>query len=253
MRRLRPAGLFIAIAVGLIPGIPRDSSALPAAPQIAPSQPTVEQILANYNRALGGEETYHKLKTRVMKGVIHMAGSGEAGSIELYQGAPDKGMSSTYFPGDRPMVRGYDGTKGWYADPDEGPQDVTGDELTRLKGEFDFYRDLGLGKTFPQMTYRGSEAVGDRTAYVTEAKLANGGTERFYFDAQTGLLLRRDTPAPESGGIRQTTYSDYRAVDGVQYPFKVQISHPEFEVVIEYTEIRHDVPIAPSKFAKPAK
>jgi zinc protease len=253
MRRPRPFSLLAAIAVGLIPGLPCLSPARLVPPQAPSSPPTVEQILANYNRALGGEENYHKLKTRVMKAVIHTAGSGEAGSIEAYQAAPDRGMSSTYFPGDKPMVRGYDGAKGWVVDPDEGPQEAAGDDLAAIKREFDFYRALRLKETYPQMTYSGTETLGNRKVFVTESKSADGGSEKFYFDAQTGLLLRHDVPVPDSGGVRQMTYSDYRNVDGVQYPFKVQISDPDSEFVIEYTEIRHNEPIDVSKFAMPAK
>src|SRR5512143_1018246 len=199
MRRLKSAGIFLAILVGLAAGLTGLSSAFPSAPQNSSSPPTAEQIVANYNRALGGEETYHKFKTRVMKALIHTVGSGEAGSMELYQAAPDKGTSSTYFPGDAPVVRGFDGDKGWVVTADEGPQDVTGDELVRVKREFDFFRDFNLMKEFPQMKYTGSEVVGGRTAWVTEASLKSGGAEKFYFDSQTGLLLRRDAPAPESG------------------------------------------------------
>ncbi|HET7842308.1 MAG TPA: hypothetical protein VFM21_11910, partial [Terriglobia bacterium] len=204
-------------------------------------------------RALGGEENYHQLKTRVMKGVIHTAGSGEAGSTEVYQAAPDKGMSSTYIPGDKPMRRGYDGAKGWFVDPDEGPQEATGDGLAPIKDEFDFFRNLRLKEIYPQMSYVGTEAFGGRTAFVTEAKHEKGGSDKFYFDTQTGLLLRHDAYAPD-GGVQQTSYGDYRAVDGIQYPFRVQISDPaEFEIVIEYTAIQHDAPIDASKFAMPAQ
>ncbi len=252
MRRSVTSGLLLAITVGFQVSSPRISKGLPAAPQSSLSPPTVEQILTHYVRALGGEENYHKLKTRIMKGVIHTAGSGEAGSIEVYQAAPDRGMSSTYIPGDKPMRRGYDGTKGWFVDPDEGPQEATGESLAPIKTEFDFYRNLRLKETYPQMTYVGTETLGGRTAYVTEAKSEKGGSDKFYFDSQTGLLLRRDAFAPD-GGIQQTIYSDYRAVDGIQYPFRVQISDPaEFEIVIEYTEIQHDAPIDASRFAMPA-
>jgi hypothetical protein len=252
MRRLKPAGILLAIGFCLAAGFVRIPWAFPSSAQNSTPPPTVEQIIANYNRALGGEETYHKFKTRIMKAVIHTVGSAEAGSLELYQAAPDKGMSSTYFPGDPPVLRGFDGEKGWVVTADDGPQDVTGDGLDRLKRDFDFYRDLNLLKLFPQMTFAGTEVMDGRSVFVTEAGLKSGGAEKFYFDSQSGLLVRRDTPAPESGGIRQTIYSDFRSVDGIQYPFKVHITHSEFELIIEYTEIRHDVPIVASKFSKPS-
>jgi zinc protease len=251
MRRLISLGFASVLALGLSP----EADALPA-PRVAQSPspaPTVEEILSNYVRALGGDEAYHKLKTRVMKGVIHTAGSGEEGSIEIYESAPNKGTSTTYIPGDKPVTRGYDGSKGWFVDPDEGLQDAIGDDLADIQNRFDFYRELRLKEIYPQMKYGGTETLGGHPTYVTEAKRSDGSTEEFYFDAQTGLLVRHDVPAPDSGGIRQIVFSDYRTVDGIQYPFKVQISDPDSEMVIEYTEIRHNVPVDESKFVKPIR
>lgn len=188
-----------------------------------------------------------------MKGIIHTAGSGEAGSIQVYQAAPDKGMSSTYIPGDKPMRHGYDGSKGWVVDPDEGPQEATGDDLAPIKDEFDFFKDLRLKEKYPQMTYVGTETLNGRAVFITEAKREKGGSDKFYFDTQTGLLVHRNAIAPD-GSVQQTTYGDYRAVDGIQYPFHVEISDPaEFEIVIEYTEIRHNAPLEASRFAMPAQ
>lgn len=253
MRRLPHIAIFLLLAVWTIPGVATRAGALPGSlsPQ-ASSPPTVDQILANYIRALGGEEAYHKLKTRVMKGTIHTTGGGEVGSIEIYQTAPNKGTSTTFFPGDTPMRRGHDGSKGWFVDPDEGPQDATDDTLKDIQQRFDFFRDIRFKEEYPGMEYRGTETLGGRTAYVTEFKRADGSSEKFYFDAGTGLLVRRDIPSSQ-GIARQMLMSDYRGVDGIQYPFRVQISDPEFEAVIEYTEISHNVPIDESKFQKPAR
>jgi hypothetical protein len=251
MKRLANSGLVSALALCLIAGTEAFPGFYPA--QTPSGAPTVGAILSHYARALGGEEAYHKLKTRVMKGVIHTAGSGEIGSVEVYEMAPDKGTSTTYIPGDKPVTRGFDGSKGWFVDPEEGPQDASGEDLADIQSRFDFFHDLRLKEIYPQMMYAGTETLGGHLAYVTESKRSDGLTEKFYFDVQTGLLVRRDVPAPDSGGVRQTIFSDYRAVDGIQYPFKVQVSDPDFEAVIEYTEIRHNVPVDESKFVKPAR
>ena len=253
MRRLPHFALFLSLAVWTIPLAATRAEALPGTsyPQ-ASSPPTVDQILSNYIQALGGEEAYHKLKTRVMKGVIHTTGGGEVGSIEIYQAAPNKGTSTTFFPGDTPMRRGHNGSKGWFVDPDEGPQDATDDALKDIQQRFNFFRDIQIKEEYPGMEYRGTETLAGRPAYVTEFKRGDGSSERFYFDTGTGLLVRHDLPTSE-GVARQMLMSDYRAVDGIKYPFRVQISDPEFEAVIEYTEIGHNVPIDESKFEKPAR
>jgi zinc protease len=251
MRLSRKIALLSVLTVCLMSGA--EALPAPSVAQTPSAAPTVDQIISNYVRALGGEEAYHKLKTRVMKGVIHTAGSGEAGSIETFQVAPDKGTSTTYIPGDKPVTRGYDGSKGWSVDPDEGPQDATGDDLADIKDRFDFYRELRLKEIYPQMVYSGTETLGNLSAYVTEVKRGDGSSEKFYFDTRTGLLVQRDVPAPDSGGVRQTVFSDYRTVGGIQYPFKIVMSDPDFEAVIEYTEILHNVSVDESKFVKPVR
>ena len=249
MRRLYlPASIALAVFVSTF--APDRSGTVLATPQTA-SAPTVDEILSNYVNALGGEEAYHKLRTRVMKAVIRTTGSGELGSVEIYETAPDKGTSTLFYPGDSPYRRGYNGSKGWVVDPDAGPQDADEDTLKDLKERFDFFAELHYRQRYPGLKAAGTETIEGRPAYVTEYKRPDGETERLYFDQQTWLLVRRDVPSP-SGVPRQYVMSDYQSVDGIQYPFKVRLTDPEFEATFEYTEIRHNTPIDDSQYEKPA-
>ena len=245
--------LIFALFLLTFPGIAAPLNAFPHATpaQSTSAQPTVDEILSKYVQALGGAEAYHKLKTRVMKGVIHITGTGEAGSIEVYEKAPNKGTSTTFIPGDSPATRGTNGTTGWYVDPDSGPQDVTGGDLEPLKRQFDFYREIRLKEIYPQMVFQGTATVNGRQAYVTEATLDDGRSLKYFFDSDTGLLIRRDLASPD--GVQQSFLNDYQEVEGVQYPFEVRVADPELEIVIQYTEIRHNLPIEDLKFEKPAR
>ena len=67
------------------------------------------------------------------------------------------------------------------------------------------------------------QKVGERDTYVVENS-TDAKTERYYFDSQTGLLLRKTTlnktmlmPFPE-----QLDFEDYRDVDGVKVPFTIR-------------------------------
>ena len=68
MQRLKPAGFFHMI-VGFAEGLSRIHSASLSVPRNPSSPPTAEPIVADYNRALGGEEKYHKFEMRVTKAV----------------------------------------------------------------------------------------------------------------------------------------------------------------------------------------
>ncbi len=73
----------------------------------------------------------------------------------------------------------------------------------------------------------GRGRVSERPATVLIHSPAPGVTERLFFDAETGLLLRRLTltdtvlnPIPE-----QIDYDDYSEVDGIKVPFTIIISN----------------------------
>jgi hypothetical protein len=79
--------------------------------------------------------------------------------------------------------------------------------------------------------------------------------QRLFFDADSGLLVRRLvlTPTPLGFVPEQTDYEDYRPVEAVKLPFVVRRTGPTFSNVQKYEEIRLNVRIDPSVFTKPVK
>jgi hypothetical protein len=122
-----------------------------------------------------------------------------------------------------------------------------------MKREFDFYRDLRLKTLYPKTAVKGKERVSGQDTYVVEATADDGAVEKWYFAAQTGLLIRMDTPYSSDDGTSflQTVFEDYRDVDGVKIPFVWRQTSPDFDYFIKFTEIQNNVPIDDSKFAKP--
>jgi hypothetical protein len=104
------------------------------------------------------------------------------------------------------------------------------------------------------MTVKGKEKVGDKEAYVIEAKPAEGSVEKWYFDTQTGLLIRQDAERETpQGKVPSETYMDnYKEVDGVKLPHSVRIVNPMFTLEMKMEEIKHNVAVDDAKFNKPA-
>jgi hypothetical protein len=227
-------------------------SASEASSQAATAAPTLDQVLERYVQAVGGKAAIQKLTSRTMKGAVENPATGETGSLEIYRKAPNKEVSTLNIPSWGLSTRGYNGAAGWTFNPDSGPGDMSAMELAAMKLEADFYRDLRLKDLFPNMTLTGTEKVGDGEAYVVDAPQP-GGSEKLYFDTRSGLLVRDDVPAETDGGKTtiQSILEDYREVDGVKLPFTVRQNSPDFDFVIKYTEIRHNVPIEDAKFEKP--
>jgi hypothetical protein len=86
------------------------------------------------------------------------------------------------------------------------------------------------------MTLKGKEDVGGAEAYAVTATPADGHAVTLYFDARTGLLLRRD----------RTYFEDYREVDGVKLPFRIR---DDFST-ITLTEVKHNVPLDDARFVE---
>src|SRR5450432_262901 len=119
------------------------------------------------------------------------------------------------------MERGFNGSAGWEKNP-RGVNDLSGEPLANLKSGT-LFRDIKIKEQFSRMSVRKDKLNGKDVNVLTGAAL-NGKRERLYFDAETGLLLRRITFTQTPIGVipEQTDYEDYRDVDGVKLPFTIK-------------------------------
>ena len=215
--------------------------------------PTVQTILDKYVAAIGGRAANEKHKTRVTKATFEFAPMGIKGTSESYVAAPDKSYTKMNMQGIGEIVSGTDGKTAWTINPLQGNRDITGEELLQLKLTNNLYRETNLDKLYSSWTVKGIEKVGGKDAYVVTGTPAGLAPETFYFDAQTGLLVRTDSTlvSPEGKMPAQTFYEDYREVDGVKIPYKMRVVVPQAEIITMITEIKNGAAIEEAKFAKP--
>lgn len=222
-------------------------------PAAAAKLPTVKQILDKYVAAVGGRKANEKIKTRAMKGTVEMAPMGIKGTVESYTAAPDKVYTKMKLGGIGEIVEVFDGTRSWSINPVQGSREKSGDELAQTKMISQFNRELHLAKLYPKMRVRGAEKLGDRDVYVLVSAPDGLAPETFYFDRETGMLLRSDGTAvsPEGKTPYQIYYEDVRTVDGIKVPFKTRTVMPQFEIINVMTEIKNNASIDAAMFAQP--
>jgi hypothetical protein len=145
-----------------------------------------------------------------------------------------------------------DGESGWTATNDRVQQLSPGDvaRLRRIAMRFRAVKErpanlqvVGIGR------------VADRDVYVATAKIDPITTRTMYFDVVTGLL-RREMTATETLLLplqEQIDYDDYRDVNGVQLPFRMQTSDgaPYDTVTRTFLQIRRNVPVDDAVFRAP--
>lgn len=252
-RILAAAALVLLCAAAASAQAPASPSAPKKPATATPSLPTVEQVLAHYTRGLGGEQALKKLNSRVMKGTFEIKEQNISGTAELDMQAPDHFYSLVSIPDGGDHILTFDGKEGWTSEPRSGLRAVTGKELAELRRSSQFLYESRLRSLFAQVRVVEKTMEEERPVWVLQATPADGPPELFYFDAESGLLLRHDSTqtTPEGDVPIEHRYSNYISVDGVQVPTLLRHSDPALEWQVKFSDIRHNVAIDPAKFAKP--
>jgi len=218
--------------------------------------PSVDQILENYIKAVGGKEAIEKISSRSVKGTFEIEAMNVSAEFENYLKAPNKTATIVTIPNFGTFTDVFDGTNGWKVNPMEGGlRELNGRELTELKRDSDFHHELNFKKNFPKMSVKGKEKAGSYDTYVIEATPTEGAAEKFYFDVTTGLLVRHDNERETTQGANQfeTYFDDYKAVDGVKVAHTIKTVLPMMTFLIKFTEVKQNAPIDDTKFNKPSE
>ena len=234
---------------------PAAAAASPSAsPSPTPGPPTADQILARYTEALGGPGAFAKIKSRSLKGTW-LTSTGASWGYEVLEAAPDRLFMILNAGRQGTFERGISGTIAWEQSA-RGVRDVAGDEIAAMRRNQSLFSDLKLKEQFSTLTFVGRDKIGDHDVYILRGMDTANKRERLYFDAQTGLLVRRMVFTPTPVGVipEQVDYDDYRDVEGVKMPFTIRVSSvdPNGTSTRQFTEIKINVPVDEVKFNKPA-
>ena len=216
--------------------------------------PSVDAILDKFVVAMGGKDALQKLTSRTVKGSFEIEAMSVNGTFENFSKAPDKNATVIQVPNFGTINNVYDGAKGWSSDPMSGLRELGGAELAATKREADFYLPLNFKKNFQKLEVVGKEKVAGSEAYVVQVTPAEGGTEKFYFDAASGLIVKHDAERdnPQGKIPVELFFEDYKAVDGVKVAHTLKQVTPMFAMTIKFVEVKHNSEIEAKTFNKPA-
>lgn len=241
-------------ASGHEPG-PSPTPSPAASPGPAPTReapPTVQQVYDKYLAAVGGQEAVSKFQTQVVKGTRD-ASQGRSWPFEATSKGPDKFLLVVQVPQFGAVSQAVNGAAGWVSNP-RGQHVFSPTELADLKSAAQLF-DVVKFKPTATMRSVGRRKLGDKDVLVVVDRPSEGVSRRYFFDAQTGLLLRISTltdtvlsPLPD-----QVDFEDYRDVDGLKIPFVTRVSNIDTfnSYTRNITEFRHGVAVQDKLFDMP--
>jgi outer membrane lipoprotein-sorting protein len=219
---------------------------------------TADEIIKKAIEARGGIDKIKAAQSERITGRVSFA-QGIEGTLILELERPHKLYSEVTVEGQK-VLRVYDGKSGWTFNPFEGNKDVlpmSADELKDIPDESDQDGPLVDYKAKgSQIELAGKEDLDGKPHYRLKITSKSGEVRSYLVDASTFLTTKWE-------GLRkvgdqelpwESNLSDYRDVQGLKFPFKIDQGSPgtEYKQTLIVDKIEINPKMDESHFAKPA-
>jgi hypothetical protein len=221
------------------------------------SAQTLDEIVGRAVLALGGAERLRAVSTRVTTGTISFDGS-PANPFTLEQKRPNRLHMEIFFPTGL-LRRVFDGEKGWQRGPfaeGEGGEPLSPEETLSIGEQAEFDDPLLDWQTRgSRIELLGKEPVAGRPAFRLRVTLRSGLVQDVFLDALTYRKVRWEGARPVNGRttVFESSFSDYRTVNGLSLPFRIdsRANRNEGRQEIVITRVELNAPIGDARFSLP--
>ncbi len=188
--------------------------------------PDLDQILANYYKAIGGLDRWQNLDTMIMKGTINSQGT--VMPITAYHERPNKCRVEFRLKGTM-MAQIFSGVFAWQINPLSGnsePAPMTRGKSNYLKDTCDIESSLiDYKKKRHKVSLLGEEEIKGKKAYKISVKYRTGNLETYYLSSATYLPIKTEG-IYNMGGVEiriTTNYFDFKNTNGYVVPYNLVI------------------------------
>jgi Photosynthetic reaction centre cytochrome C subunit len=216
-------------------------------------KPTIDAILAKYETALGGKANLDKITSRTIKAQRVEPNGKTFETEEVLQKGAKMSVTTVYESkqGNYTVKEIFDGATAMKFG-NGAKIDLKADETEQIKREAQLFANPNLKAIYPKTEFRFVDKIDGREVYLVTATTSDNSRERLYFDAQTGLLVRRIAGTPTVLGFfqYQVDYKDYKDFGGVKLPTTVRYAMPNISWTRKILEVKNNVAIDDAKFTK---
>ena len=193
-----------------------------------------DRILDEAVKASGGGTALSKVRTVVLEGSIAATDGAAAGSFTFDLKVPNR-YYMEIVASDRSVIEAFNGKSAWRQNAAGEIGTLVGPEGLQLEAAGRYYNShrVGLKRNKFAVSYVGQAQVRGRSAFELEVAARSGAKRQIYFDAQTHLVAEEE--ALMGGVDEKIFYDEYRAVNGVQLPNKIEIDRGKDVYQIQIT------------------
>ena len=227
-------------------------------PSGSPSAQTVDEIIKKTIDARGGIDKIRAVASERISGRVAFS-QGLEGTVVLELERPHKLYSEVTVDGQK-VLRAYDGkSAGWTVNPFTENKDVvemSADELKEMPDESDLdgplvdYKSKGA-----QVELVAKENSDGKAVYRLKITTKSGELRSYLIDGATFLTIKWQGTRKVGNELLpwESLLSDYREVQGLKFPFKIDQGSPgtEYKQTLTVDKVEINPKIDQSHFAKP--
>ncbi|HEV1995908.1 MAG TPA: hypothetical protein VGR03_16365 [Candidatus Acidoferrum sp.] len=179
------------------------------------------KIVDQYVKTAGGGRALARIQTLTLEGTF-TSDDGKTGTYTLDTKLPNR-YYSELLVGERNLIEAYNGKSAWHQSATGELGTLVGPEGMQLEAAAQYYNSRLLNHKKSKIALRlvGHAQVRGRDALQLEVTTATGVKRQVFFDPQTHLIVKE---AATVGGVEEEIlYDDYRTIDGVKLPYKVEL------------------------------
>lgn len=224
-------------------------------PRVSAQDPDLDQIVIKYFETIG-QDNFNKIETVVATGTNVQFG--QETSFRQIQKRPDKAYMEVLLADGQIIRQGYNGISGWMlaswmntAEPVQllGPDLKTIKDMGNIEGDLWNWKEKGH-----KLVLAGTQELGGKQVYRLKLTKADGDIDEMYIDTQSFILKKmiRKTSINGSEVEIEIYYDDYRNIDGILLPFKIeQRFNNQTSMVINIKETKFNIEVDDIIFDRP--
>ncbi len=212
------------------------------------------KVIDAWLRAEGGSKRLSQLRAVEYEGTVTDSATKASGPYTLILEQPNRIFQEIDLAAEK-TVFGYNGKSAWREDG-KGLRTLTGSEAGLLESTARYRNDRFTQYKKAKVRARlvGDDTVRGQATHHVEVTTSAGLRRDLYFDAASHLTLEeavaRDRADDASG--ERIFYSDYRTVDGVAEPYKIEYDEPGQTLRIAIDRVSHNPAVSDTIFGFPA-